>query len=571
MKLQNIGLALVLVISSAIDAKEKPIQNVMIQELDVIKQSFSVRYAPKEWKNELFGWEVDKAFDKAKKQIAYEKPSTAKEFQKIVQQIFQSAIDYHTLVSVYSTRSAYLPIDIKRVQGRYFITEMDDHSQEYEEIKVGDEVIAINDIPICTYVENIIDKDLGGDRSETGYSLAERIVFDRRGKYGQEVPFGTLRLKVKHQDGVKSTYYFSWYYKKELIKEGPKQQAKGLIQTKLNKPSNAILQRDYSVAFVKDLVKPKKQRLADYTKIESCADCENYREYGFLPPLGEILWETDDEDLFYAYLFKTPFGQKIGYLYIPTFSGSTSEVDEIASIMEFLNLESEALIIDITDNPGGLLFYTFALLSTLSDYPLETLSESVTINQEDVSDAIALAKYCKSVYHSNEELSDDFCGYPVNAKTRLEMIDYANGIVHSWGKGQRMTPPLKHIKKIDPHPRVQYTKPIMVLINELDFSCADIFPAILQDNGRAKIFGKKTAGAGGWVRSYSYPSQLGIGQYSLTGSLIFRLNGTPLENMGVTPDIPYEVTLKDLRDNYSDYIRAVNEAVREMILAEQDV
>jgi hypothetical protein len=40
-----------------------------------------------------------------------------------------------------------------------------------------------------------------------------------------------------------------------------------------------------------------------------------------------------------------------------------------------------------------------------------------------------------------------------------------------------------------------YTKKIVVLINELDFSAAEFLAAILQDNKRATLFGEST---GGW-------------------------------------------------------------------------
>ena len=32
-----------------------------------------------------------------------------------------------------------------------------------------------------------------------------------------------------------------------------------------------------------------------------------------------------------------------------------------------------------------------------------------------------------------------------------------------------------------------------------------------------------------------------------------RANGQPIENLGVTPEIPYEITAKDLRTGFAEY------------------
>jgi hypothetical protein len=43
------------------------------------------------------------------------------------------------------------------------------------------------------------------------------------------------------------------------------------------------------------------------------------------------------------------------------------------------------------------------------------------------------------------------------------------------------------------------------------------------------------------------------------------LNGNPIENLGVTPDIEVHFTPRDLEEGYPDYINAIHEAVRELL------
>jgi len=62
--------------------------------------------------------------------------------------------------------------------------------------------------------------------------------------------------------------------------------------------------------------------------------------------------------------------------------------------------------------------------------------------------------------------------------------------------------------------------------------------------------------------------------YSLSLSQIFlhadsfaeRANFQMIENLGVSPDIVYEVTADDLQNDYRGYIKAVNEAVKNLLI-----
>ena len=101
----------------------------------------------------------------------------------------------------------------------------------------------------------------------------------------------------------------------------------------------------------------------------------------------------------------------------------------------------------------------------------------------------------------------------------------------------------------------------------MSISCGDSFPAILQDNKRATIFGKRTAGAGGGVYAgrQTLKNRLGVAGYTLTMSLTLRADGSYLENIGVTPDIEYTVTPDDLQNNYRGYVAAVQRAIENMV------
>ena len=91
-----------------------------------------------------------------------------------------------------------------------------------------------------------------------------------------------------------------------------------------------------------------------------------------------------------------------------------------------------------------------------------------------------------------------------------------------------------------------YAGRIAVLVDESTASAAEIFTAVLQEQHRAVVVGRKTAGAVLASRFYSLPDggelQLSIEDYATPGGR--RLEG---EGKGVVPDVPVALTLADVR------------------------
>ncbi len=88
-------------------------------------------------------------------------------------------------------------------------------------------------------------------------------------------------------------------------------------------------------------------------------------------------------------------------------------------------------------------------------------------------------------------------------------------------------------------------------INELDFSGGDATPANLVDYGRVTTIGVNTAGAGGAVVQNGSTIQLPF-TFSLTNSLMLRANGEYVENIGVAPDVPFELTVEDYVNEFEN-------------------
>jgi C-terminal processing protease CtpA/Prc len=145
-------------------------------------------------------------------------------------------------------------------------------------------------------------------------------------------------------------------------------------------------------------------------------------------------------------------------------------------------------------------------------------------------------------------------------------VNYAKFILSELKAGRRLTNPtyIFGVEQIKPNPTVQYTKPIIVLINELDFSAADFFAAVMQDNKRATLFGVRTSGAGGAVKSVEFPNQFGIEHLAYTWTIAMRPIGKPIENLGVQPDEQYQITADDLRTAFAGYGKALGDLITKL-------
>lgn len=53
--------------------------------------------------------------------------------------------------------------------------------------------------------------------------------------------------------------------------------------------------------------------------------------------------------------------------------------------------------------------------------------------------------------------------------------------------------------------------------------------------------------------------------FKLTESIAERADLSPLENLGVTPDVPYALTTQDLQYGYQGYKEAVLDALQDIL------
>ena len=542
----------------------------MCATLDVIKSAFDAQYAPAYWKKTFVGWELETKIEEAKARVRRSHKITLKDFQHIISDFFKSTRDYHVGVHFFSTEVARLPFSVKGAGGKYFITHIDRErlNPAVYPFEVGDELISFNGKPTAIAVQELKDQEVGNASAETDLAMAAIYLTIRTGVMGHKVPKGPVTIAVRSsRTGATSSYQLIWLYRPEKVTSCPSRRgfnsAGDVFSGSAAEALEAIFNKKLEAPFIIPVM-----RLMDSFD-DNNKEVVGSRE-GFLPALGRKVWSAPSESPFHAYLYQTPDRSLVGYIRIPHYRGGSKEVEAFGDIISYLEENSDALIIDQMNNPGGSAFYLYALASMLTEAPLEAPRHHIAITQREVMEAVSMMPYFEMVRSNSdaqELIGPTLAGNPVTYQMAQFFLNYFRFIVDEWKAGRRLTNLfyLYGVDHINPHPTTRYTKPILLLVNSLDFSGGDVFPIILQDNKRATLFGSRTAGAGGFVMQATFPNHFGIDSYHFTASLAERAQGAPIENLGVEPDIPYTVTQDDLKCGYHPMANAINSCVMELL------
>jgi hypothetical protein len=559
-----LGISLFLPFFSWALTSEQKIKNNMLSDIDFIHNIFEIYYAPKEWKKSHLGWNLKEEIEKAIEKVKTKSNITTKEYQQIIKQFFHSTQDYHTTVFFYSTEKAKLPFSVKGVHGRYFISFVEKSElPPYISLEIGDELISFNGTPTKEVVQEIMAQNGGyPSNKETDHSIASYLLTKRIGELGHHVPSGLVSFEIKHKNSqMKHRYKLEWSYEPEKFSNA--------FEGKLLNDDELDSKKTF---FDKNLKLPNYEALKSLIKMNSLEE-ESFigSRVSFVPPLSEdILWRSNPGSPFHAYLYQI-CGEKIGYVRIANYDGNKFEFEKFGEIIGFLERNSSALVIDQVDNPGGSISYLFNLLTVLTDRPLLLPTQRMMITYEEVEFAFSMIEIL-SLFKKKPELL-----YDLKKLTDFEYLDddeqvnnyfnYFSFIISEWNAGRNFTEPyyLSGFSRVMPsESKVHYTRPILVLINSLAMSGGDFFPAVLQDNKRATLFGTPTAGAGGAILETTFPNRFGIKRFTYTASIAERLDKKIIENLGVSPDIEYRLTEHDYQNNYQRYVDAINTAVLDL-------
>ena len=114
----------------------------------------------------------------------------------------------------------------------------------------------------------------------------------------------------------------------------------------------------------------------------------------------------------------------------------------------------------------------------------------------------------------------------------------------------------------DSDPSVAWTGPLAVLVNRSSASASEIFAAAIQDYGRGLIIGEPTFGKGTVQQVVDFnrhpqAKTMPLGELHMTVAQFFRINGGTTQNVAVTPDVAFPVSVDASEYGESTYKNAL--------------
>jgi C-terminal processing protease CtpA/Prc len=502
-------------------------------EFQQIAALFAKRYAFLEWKQTAFG--IDGlSIGPWLERVA--KTKNDLEYFDICAQYVAAFRDSHTSFLLPSSYQASLGITVDDYGGKILIDSIDPTLAAWQgfRLQVGDQLIGIDGVSPEEAVKAYLP--LAGEGNErTARRIAigfltkrPQVILPRAFEVGK-----TATVQVRDRDGQTKTQELNWQtvgapYTIAGPARSPKVETTAHGAAAAEASAAGRIPPYLANARKAQVLRTGKRMIAGFGAIEP-AFAKGLPDT-FVKRLGGGKY-----DGVYSGILKS--GEvNIGFLRLPDFSYGTmyDAEDELTYFQD----HTDGLIVDVTRNPGGYGCVAEDILSYMTQTGMTSLGNQIRMTWD----------YLASL-QSDLELAREMDADPVEIY-ELEKLVAASK--EAFAKERGMTEPMPlcgYTTDIAPAKDrkgklLGYTKPVMLLIDDASASAAEVFAAVLQDNGRALLYGMRTVGAGGAVSQYP------AGVYSETGasialSILVRnttreYDGFPatayIENVGVHPD-----------------------------------
>ncbi len=323
-----------------------------------------------------------------------------------------------------------------------------------------------------------------------------------------------------------------------------------------------------------------------------------------LPAATKAMKTIISDDVYKAGTF-TMNGERVGFLRIASYSPKNlvGSITALRYLIAKLEAQSDYLVIDQTNNPGGYVILSDIVVKSLtgkwdaskhlqfsvkpsSDFirQYREIKEQIDGNADGLFTpeevrvvSSMLEKDIQKMVEARDrglDLSEPISMLPMSAYVE-RAIDRALGkkitdtglITKLISKFLFKTPEsaadlLKAVLGVDIAKTQVYTKETYFMINELDYSGGDATPASLKDYGRVRLVGYRTAGAGASVGTYELNNFYRM-QIHLSEALMRRQNPShPLvENYGVPADLAVPLLASDVQSGYQTYFPRVMQEI----------
>jgi len=495
-----------------------------ISDLNQLVAIIKSGYGPLQYKDQVLGINIDRLARKYQARIPLTQSNV--DFYYLLVQFVAEFKDSHFSASLPTTQVATLPITTDLVDGKVLVDQVNRMVLNHTEFPFerGDEIIAVNGLPVSRLL------DVLQTYSSAGYAATARrraaMMIPYRPGSNVPVPTGEIRLSLlKENEFIPTEVLLKWNVTGEAVDETALNINRFLKVSPSRRDFNNISSQDMWTEF-KDFHAERSFRCSGNTRAA-------------IPSNATIIMKSP----FVAYYYPTLKGN-VGYLRIPHYSpmGPMGEPEfglrfaQYEFAISALEKNTIGLVIDQDHNCGGRVSFLHQLVSLFMSTTFKPMQFQLLANKQEYL----------SFKSWTQEINQNTLEYQGVLNT-FELIKT------SWLSGSFMTPLTSLDGSTQNAPNhIRYTKPIVVLIDEMSGSGGDAFPAMLQGFWRAVLLGTRTMGAGGHVMVQS-PLNFSQVNLRMTKSLFFRPDGVAVENNGAVPNIPYTITRSDFVNEYKGY------------------
>jgi hypothetical protein len=557
MRLRIFGLGALLTVSAGVlPAQLLPEQRVF--DFQNLAALYAKRYAPADWKRLAFGVDI---LDTKPWLDRVRAARDDLEFFEIEAEYVASLQDTHSYFYMTSNFNANLGITLDIYDGKVLIDSINRTRLPASTFAfaVGDELVSLDGKTAEEWIATLSKWRKMGNPATTRRNAAAAIAVRSQSTCPRAVELGdSAAVMIRRASGNLENYTLPWTKTgTPVTKAGPVPMPRAVAA----EPRADVVTDP--AAILNDL---HVWKLADYDPllqpVEGMSD-DSGEPRKFVSGLGSLtpIFRAGLPSSFVQRLGRlsgefhfsgtyTAGGKTIGYLRIPSFSPSNTAntVKELESELDYMQKNTDGLVIDVMRNPGGGC-YMFDLAAHLIPYPFYFFGEEVRATQDRVNSMQSTADAARTLGYDTWIVN----AYQMFADGLKEALAKNRGmtwVIPSCGRTGSNWPPARFDN--DPAPIV-YSKPLIVLIDNYSISAADIFPSMMQDNGRAPMVGMRSSGGGGSVSGWP------TGMYSEsiannTNTLVVRKNAIAtsdlpaapyVENIGARPDIPLDYMTRE--------------------------
>jgi len=554
-----------------------------VQDFQGLAALYAKRYAPYEWKRDALGFDL---YDVSPWLDRVRRAKDDLEYYEIALQYVANLQDTHSAYRVPSNFVADLGFTEDIYDGKVIIDSINRTRLPTADFpfQVGDELVSVDGKTVEEWIASFSTFRKWGSPLSTRRSAADLITFRTQSTVPRTVELSdTAFVVIRRASGNVETFTIPWTKTgTPLTKVGPVPSPKYLVQNSAQ--GNDV--PDYLVPLVEmrnwSLATGEPILLGATTSEETGETLPRRYLTGigsrnpvfraglplsFVQRLGSA-----SADFHFSGVYEAQ-GHKIGFLRVPSFGplNLAGAMQELETEIAFFQQNADGLVIDIMRNPGGGC-YMADLAAHLIPHDFYFFGEEIRVTRDRIQ-SLQVALDAAMRARADQWIIDTYRGY-LDAVTKAYAENRGlSGPVPACNQFRSQLPP----SDVQLPASIVYTKPLIILVDEFSISAADIFPAMMQDNGRGVVVGMRTSGGGGSVSGWP-AGFFSEATATNTNTLVVRNHSITtdeypaaayVENIGTRPDIRLDyMTRENLLNGGRPFVGQFTEIMVDQIARE---